>query len=145
MSAAVHLARSGVDLDSYDYTPLIGCALPDFKPVVTTIPVVAKFLRYQCQCINGDWDWREYENLLPIFRSQVTVVPEQRIEVGEPVWMLEGQRRIGGAITQKFLGHNPIKDQEETICVILWYDGTKSHHTLSEFVCNGGWIIGVIE
>jgi hypothetical protein len=45
-----------VSLRDADVQYLIGYALPDFKPVVSTLRPLAAMLRWQAQCLNGSWD-----------------------------------------------------------------------------------------
>lgn len=61
-----------VDLSGVDDSILFGCACSDFQPVTVPIRMVAKLLRWQCQCMDGSWDWREYnENMVPILKKRV--------------------------------------------------------------------------
>jgi len=73
---ATKLAQNkDIDLSSEDDSILLGCGLPEFKPVYTTVRIVAKFMKYQCAMFNGNWDWTEYnENLIPVLRRKVFVV-----------------------------------------------------------------------
>lgn len=50
-----------------DDSILFGCGIAGFKPVVTTIQVVARFIRYQCQQFNGECDYQELNNLFVLF------------------------------------------------------------------------------
>lgn len=61
-----------VDLGGVDDSILFGCGCSDFVPVTVSIKVVAKLLRYQCQCFDGSWDWREYSECTgPALRKNV--------------------------------------------------------------------------
>ena len=65
---------SSVDLSGVDDSILFGCGLPDFQPVAVSVKVVAKLLRYQCQCFDGSWDWREYnECTAPALKRNVEI------------------------------------------------------------------------
>lgn len=70
------------DLSRYDDGALEGCGLPDFEPVEASLGAVARLLRWQCLMLNGEWDWREYnENMRPILLSKRVSVAD--LTVGE--------------------------------------------------------------
>ena len=76
MREATELARNSNDreLTEVDTTILFGCALSNFKPVTTTIRVVAAMIRYQCIQLNGEFDTEELNSLANIFRRKVTII-----------------------------------------------------------------------
>jgi len=70
---AVQLANGDAELN-VDIGILLGCALPEFEPVVCSIEVVAKFLRWQAKMFNGLWDWAVLTECQEIVRRKVTIV-----------------------------------------------------------------------
>ena len=73
---AKDLAFSEESLLQVDDSILHGCGIEGFKQVVTTIQVVARFIRYQCQQFNGGCDSEELNNLHCLFckRKRVLIV-----------------------------------------------------------------------
>jgi len=71
--AAVQLANSNVELD-VDDSILFGCGLRDFQPVVCTLEVIAKFLRWQAMMLNGQWDNEALTECRNILRRKALVV-----------------------------------------------------------------------
>ena len=70
-SRAFKLAESDVDLSGVDDSILFGCALSTFKPVSTTIEVVAKMIRWQARFFDGSWDQNELQELQLCFKKNV--------------------------------------------------------------------------
>lgn len=68
------IAEGGQDLSEVDDSVLHGCALPGFKPVYATLEACAKLLRWQCLCLNGQWDSEAFNELCGIFRRKVTII-----------------------------------------------------------------------
>lgn len=58
------------DTSNVDDSILYGCGLPGFQPVHVTLPVVAKFLRWQCCLLNGGWDAEAYDECCNILRRK---------------------------------------------------------------------------
>ena len=73
-SKSVKLVESGVDLSKYDDSNLIGCGLPDFTPVHTTIEAVAKLVQYQARTFAGTWDAQELDNMAKIAKQKFLIV-----------------------------------------------------------------------
>lgn len=74
-SAAVKLAKNfDIDLSMHDDTVLFGCGLPGFTTVHVTVEQVAKFVRYQCACLNGSFDGEELNNCAEIARKKFLCV-----------------------------------------------------------------------
>ena len=73
-SRALDLARSSEDLSKVEFDILDGVGLSNFKPVITTIDIVATFLRWQCQNLDGSWDSEELNNCWTHLRRKVTIV-----------------------------------------------------------------------
>jgi hypothetical protein len=71
---AVEIAKSDVDLSNQDIEHLFGCGLPDFKPVVSSIDSVARFIRCQCCMLNGSFDEVELNNLYWIFKERIILI-----------------------------------------------------------------------
>jgi hypothetical protein len=67
---AVALARSQADLSQVDDTALDGCALPHFKPATVTLEAAAKFIRWQCLCLNGQMDGEALNEIREISRKR---------------------------------------------------------------------------
>jgi len=55
-SAALKIATSDKDLSSVDNSHIIGYGLPDFKPVVITLDMVAKEIRHNSFTFAGTID-----------------------------------------------------------------------------------------
>ena len=53
---AFKLADSGADLSGFSLDYFDGFGLPDFQPVTVRVGDVARLIRWQGACINGDWD-----------------------------------------------------------------------------------------
>lgn len=73
-SQALTMAKSSQDLSVVDDSVLYGCGLPDFQPVVCTLEMVAKLLRWQCIMFNGEVDSQELENCSKICARKVFLV-----------------------------------------------------------------------
>lgn len=74
-SAAAALAFDRTkDLENVDDSPLFGCGLPGFAPIFVTLEQVAKFIRYQCNLLNGGRDMEELENCAHIAREKFTLI-----------------------------------------------------------------------
>ena len=71
---SVKLVESGADLSAFDYDNLIGCGLPDFKPVFTTIEAVARLVCYQARTFAGTWDAVELDNMARIAKAKFLIV-----------------------------------------------------------------------
>jgi hypothetical protein len=71
-----------IDLSKENDGVLYGCGLPDFERVAVSIRCVAKLMRWQCQCLDGSWDWKQFNEDLPSYRDKMTIidldVPELR-------------------------------------------------------------------
>lgn len=65
---------SSIDLSHENDDALFGCALPDFQRVHVSLRTVAKQMRWQCQCLDGSWDWKQYNEDLPSYRNKVTII-----------------------------------------------------------------------
>lgn len=73
-SEAVAIARSGECLIDCDDSVLFGYGLPDFEPVVVTIEVAAKAIRWQCVLLNGEVDIVELNSVFDSFKRKVLIV-----------------------------------------------------------------------
>jgi hypothetical protein len=67
---AIEIARSNTDLSQVDDTILDGCGLPGFEPVTVTLEAAAKFLRWQCVCLNGQLDSHEVNEMRNVSRRR---------------------------------------------------------------------------
>ncbi len=63
-----------IDLSKENDDVLFGIALPDFKTVSVSIRVVAKQMRWQCQCMDGSWDYKEFNEDLPHWKAKVRII-----------------------------------------------------------------------
>jgi hypothetical protein len=72
--AAVALAKSDVDLSNQEQDHFYGFGLPDFEPVVTTIPQVARLIRWQAQYMNGEWDMEALNEVRECGRRRFLIV-----------------------------------------------------------------------
>ena len=63
-----------IDLSDVSDAHLYGCALPEFERVATTIGPVAKLIRWQCQCLNGQWDQESLNEMRAIARYKFELV-----------------------------------------------------------------------
>jgi hypothetical protein len=72
-SRAVTIAESEADLTNGEIGHLFGCALPNFKPVVSTLRAVAKLLRDHIQ-FNGEWDQEGLNECWQACRYKVHIV-----------------------------------------------------------------------
>lgn len=68
-----------IDLSGYDDSILFGFGLPDFVPVVVPLGAVARVMRWQSACLDGSWDWKQFNEDLPSYRKRVRVS-----DVGRP-------------------------------------------------------------
>jgi hypothetical protein len=68
---ASDLNRSFLDTD---ISILTGCGLVGFKPVYTTLQVVAAHLRWQAMQFNGEWDAEALNYELQVLRRKVTII-----------------------------------------------------------------------
>ncbi len=83
LSKALNVARSNFDLSNVDYTPLHGCALSDFGPVIVSLRCVARLLR-DFKMLNGEMDETELQPVLEALLSRkITVLDEEIILPGE--------------------------------------------------------------
>lgn len=73
-SDALVLAKSKMEFDLVDDSSLHGCGLPGFKPVVVTLEMVAKLLRWQCLQLNGQWDSEALQDCREISKKRFLVV-----------------------------------------------------------------------
>ena len=73
-SEAVRIADSEESLLDVDIDVLYGCGLRDFKPVSTTLRVVAAHVRWQAKMLNGEWDSVELDACRDIMRRKVTII-----------------------------------------------------------------------
>jgi hypothetical protein len=67
------LAEKNEEINEDDQV-LYGLYLHTFKPVTTTIRVVAKFMRYHCMQLNGEWDTSELHKFCEFARRRITVI-----------------------------------------------------------------------
>lgn len=63
-----------IDLSDVSDAHLHGCGLPGFERVTTTIGPVAKLIRWQCQCLNGQWDDEALGEMRAIARNKFELV-----------------------------------------------------------------------
>lgn len=68
--SAVALAKSDTDLSLVDDSSLYGCALPDFKPVTITLEMAAKFIRWHCVQLNGQFDGEALNEMRNLSRKR---------------------------------------------------------------------------
>lgn len=73
-SAAVAMVEEGRVPANVDTEVLFGCALPGFKPVITTLEVVAAFIQYQAMMFNGQWDSEALNDMRNLLRHKVEIV-----------------------------------------------------------------------
>lgn len=73
-SAAFDIAKSNQDLTQIDDSIVFGCGLSDFKPVYITLEIVAKFIRWQAQFLNGGWDANALNECATIARRKFLIV-----------------------------------------------------------------------
>lgn len=92
-SAAYALAASHADLSEVDDTVLHGCALPDFHSVTTNLQSVAKFLRWHCQYLNGQWDSEALTGMRELFRHKVTIANGKRDSIDATLASLKADLR----------------------------------------------------
>lgn len=74
IAAALTIAKSDRDLSEVDYSVLTGVGLPGFKPVDTTIEIVAKLLRDHVVQFNGLEDSVELDNVSWCLKRRVRIV-----------------------------------------------------------------------
>ena len=74
ISEAMKIAKSGADLSAVDDSVLFGCGTANFVPVIVDMRCVAKFLRWQCICLNGEVDNAELANLGWVLKNRIRVV-----------------------------------------------------------------------
>jgi len=66
---AVKMAKEGTYGD-VDDSILDGCGLPGFKPVTITIEAAARFIAWQCLCLNGQFDQEALNEVREISRHR---------------------------------------------------------------------------
>ncbi len=81
LATAIAQDRS-IDLSKENMDVLCGFGLEDFKTVNVSLRVVAKCMRWQCQCMDGSWDYKQFNEDLPHYKAKVRIidlnVPELR-------------------------------------------------------------------
>lgn len=96
---ARELAQRGEDLSLYDDGVLFGCGCSDFRhPVVVSLGVVAKLMRWQYKCMDGSWDEKLWNEELWVYRRRIQVAEPTPAELvrwysGEVRAMLADERR----------------------------------------------------
>ncbi len=73
LAEAVAIAKGTWQL-RIDDSVLHGLLLPAFQPVTTTLEVVAKFLRWHCMMLNGEWDSEALNEMANALRRKVQIV-----------------------------------------------------------------------
>lgn len=73
-SQALQIAQSKEDLSLVDDLILDGCGLPGFQPVTVTLKAAARFIRWQCICLNGQVDSEALNEMRAISRRKWIVV-----------------------------------------------------------------------
>ncbi len=63
-----------IDLSTEDLTPFDGCGLSGFKPIFVTVKQVARFIRWQSLCFNGEVDSKELQDCAEIARRSFTLI-----------------------------------------------------------------------
>ena len=71
---AFALANSDTDLSAVDDSILYGCGLPTFTPVVATLEMVAKLIRWQCWRLDGQWDGEALNEMRDILKRKVVAL-----------------------------------------------------------------------
>jgi hypothetical protein len=84
---------TSIDLSQENMDVLIGFGLDDFKTVSVPLRVVARCMRWQCLCLDGSWDYKQFKDL-PHYKAKVRIldlsVPELRY------WLVTFvQKRLG--------------------------------------------------
>lgn len=69
---AFKIFQSDADLSNVDDSVLYGCGLSYFEPVVITVEVLAKFMRWQLQLFNGGVDMQELNDEKELFCGKRT-------------------------------------------------------------------------
>jgi hypothetical protein len=80
LAKALNVARSDFDLSGVDDSPLHGCALPDFGPVVVSLRCVARLLR-DFKMLNGEMDETELQPVYTALLSRKITVLDENIVV----------------------------------------------------------------
>jgi hypothetical protein len=73
-SAAVAVAKSGVDLSREDIDIFMGFGLRDFAPVYCTVPQVARLIRWQSGTFAGGWDSEMMNEVAHFGRKRFIIV-----------------------------------------------------------------------
>lgn len=73
LSQSLALALSDADLSKED-EPFMGFGLPDFQPLVCTIPQVARLIRWQCIRLNGSIDSEALNEIADAGRKKFQIV-----------------------------------------------------------------------
>ena len=72
---AVELAKSDKKLcDEEALDVFLGCGYKDFVPVYVTLELVGKFIRWQAQYMNGEWDANELNQLARVARQKFLII-----------------------------------------------------------------------
>lgn len=60
-----------VDLSAEFHNPILyGFGLPDFEPVTVSLRIVAACIRWQCNCFDGSFDWKQFNADRPHYLRQ---------------------------------------------------------------------------
>ena len=92
---ATEIARDySIDVSQENYDVMFGFGCSDFTPITVSLRTVARMMRYQCCCMDGSWDYKQYNEDLPASRKNIRVhdltVPELR------AWLVAFvQQRLG--------------------------------------------------
>ena len=86
-----------IDLSGVDDSILHGCGLRDFVPVTADIRTVAHLIRYQCLCMDGSWDWREWDECTGpsihkrVMLAEIDLAETRKLVAGWVTEVLEGK------------------------------------------------------
>ena len=63
-----------IDLTGVDNNNHFGFGLSTFKPIYTTIAAVAKTIRYQGLCFNGNWDMEAVNEIARFGKTKFIII-----------------------------------------------------------------------
>jgi len=70
---AMQIAKS-TNLENVDDSILDGSGLPGFKPVTVTLQAAAKFIKWHCMYLNGQWGSEELNEMREISKKRWLIV-----------------------------------------------------------------------
>ncbi len=81
LNRAFSIAQGGEELDDSSLDVFLGFGLPGFRPVVCTLQMVARLIRWQCQQFNGGWDAEALQEIARHGRHRFIIVGDDSADM----------------------------------------------------------------